>query len=178
MALGVMPQRERQKKVALEPVSEDVLVAKYGRGRYSAIPCFVHTQACGKERRIDNAKKSKGNATTQYTEGFWLSNACAPALSARMLPQAGRKQGLPPEVMLRLLHLESGGEDLPDAFRSIPVVAAYLHRNVVMVHHPETGRLKFVQVSAAPFGQGSSVYSFERWSAFLGAAPRRLLLLL
>ena len=47
-----------------------------------------------------------------------------------------------------------------------------------MVHHPETGRLKFVQVCAAPFGQGSSFYSFERWSAFLGAAPRRLLLLL
>ena len=91
---------------------------------------------------------------------------------------AGRKQGLAPEVMARLLDLESGGEDLPDAFRTIPVVKTYLNRNIVMVRHPQTGRLQFVQMYAALFGHGSSVYSFERWSAFLEAAPRRLLWLL
>ena len=51
------------------------------------------------------------------------------------------------------------------------MLRAYLNRNIVMVRHPETGRLKFVQMYAALFGQGSSVYSFERWSAFLEAGP-------
>ena len=47
-----------------------------------------------------------------------------------------------------------------------------------MIRHPETGELRFYQMLAALFGQGSSVYSFERWSAFLEAVPRRLLGLL
>ena len=71
-----------------------------------------------------------------------------------------------------------GGEDLRDAFGSIPVSAEFLRRNIVMLRHPLTGRLWFYQMQAALFGQGSSVYSFERWSAFLEAAPRRLLWLL
>ena len=77
--------------------------------------------------------------------------------------------------MARLLDLESGGKNLPDAFRTIPIVKTYLNQNIVMVRHPQTGRLQFVQMYAALFGHGSSVYSFERWSAFLEAAPRRLL---
>ena len=74
--------------------------------------------------------------------------------------------------------LESGGEDLPDAFRSIPLLYEYLRRNIVMVKDPHTQELLFNQMLAALFGQGSSVYSFERWSAFLDAAPRRLLWLM
>ncbi len=122
----------------------------------------MHVQACGKKRWIDNAKKSKDNATSQDTERFPLSNAFAPALSAKLLYQAVKRSGLSPATMARLLDLESGGEDLPDAFPTIPVLRAYLNRNIVMVRHPETCRLKFVQMYAALFGQGSSVYSFER----------------
>lgn len=35
-----------------------------------------------------------------------------------------------------------------------------------------------VQMCAALFGEGSSVYGFARWNAFLEAAPRRLMQLL
>ncbi len=171
-------EKEVGKEVALRGVPESALVAKYGKRQFSAIPCFVAVQACGKKRRIDNAKKSKDNQATQYTEKFRLANAYAPALSAKMLFQAGRRLGLSEAQVWRLLDLESGGEDLPDAFRSIQVSVEFLRRNIVMLRHPLTGKLWFYQMLAALFGQGSSVYSFERWSAFLEAAPRRLLWLL
>ncbi len=171
-------EKEVKKGVALKAVPESALRAKYGARACSAIPCFTHTQACGKKRRIDNAKKSLDNAATQYTEKFRLPNAYAPGLSARLLFQAGRKLGLQEEHVWELLELESGGEDLPDAFRSIPLLQEYLRRNIVMLRHPNTKQLLYYQMLAALFGQGSSVYSFERWSAFLEAAPRRSLWLL
>ena len=170
--------KEVSKHVALRQVPEQALRDKYGVGSYSAIPCFTHTQACGKDRRIDNAKKSRDNEATQYSEKFRLANAYAPAVSARLLFRAGRRLGLTEAQVWHLLDLESGGEDLPDAFRTIPVEFEFLRRNIVMVRHPQTGKLWYFQMLAALFGQGSSVYSFERWSAFLEAAPRRLLWLM
>ena len=163
-------EKEVGKEVALRGVPESALVAKYGKRQFSAIPCFVAVQACGKKRRIDNAKKSKDNQATQYTEKFRLANAYAPALSAKMLFQAGRRLGLSEAQVWRLLDLESGGEDLPDAFRSIQVSVEFLRRNIVMLRHPLTGKLWFYQMLAALFGRGSSVYSFERRSAFRGGA--------
>ena len=67
---------------------------------------------------------------------------------------------------------------MPDAFRSIPIVPEHLRHNNVMIRHPETRAVKFVRVLAALFGQGSAFFNFERWSAFLEAAPQRLLWLL
>ncbi len=163
-------EKEVGKEVALRGVPESALVAKYGKRQFSAIPCFVVVQACGKKRRIDNAKKSKDNQATQYTEKFRLANAYAPALSAKMLFQAGRRLGLSEAQVWRLLDLESGGEDLPDAFRSIQVSVEFLRRNIVMLRHPLTGKLWFYQMLAALFGRGSSVHSFERRSAFRGGA--------
>ncbi len=95
-----------------------------------------------------------------------------------MLYQEGVRQGLSQEALRRLLTLESGGEDVPDAYRTIPVEEAYLRHNLVMLRHPTTGALRFVQMYAALFGQGASVYAFARWSAFLEACPRRLLWIL
>ncbi len=95
-----------------------------------------------------------------------------------MLDQEGVRQGLSQEALRRLLTLESGGEDVSDAYRTIPVEEAYLRHNLVMLRHPATGALRFVQMYAALFGQGASVYAFARWSAFLEACPRRLLWIL
>lgn len=44
--------KEGVKRVGLKPVSENVLEAKFGKGQYSATPCFVHAQACGKKRLV------------------------------------------------------------------------------------------------------------------------------
>ena len=162
---------EQAAGVAEKPVSKSVMDQIYGAGQYTALPCFCVVQACGKKRRIDNAKAQKANAATRYTERFRLANAFAPALGAKALQQAAARLQLPKEVREMLLHLESGGEDMPDAFRSIPIVQEHLKHNNVMVRHPQTRAVKFVRVLAALFGQGSVFFNFERWSAFLEAAP-------
>ena len=83
--------------------------AYFGAGRYTAVPCFCHIQACGKKRRIDNAKAQRANAATRYTEKFRLANAFAPATGALALQQAARRLGLSEAMKVMLLHLESGG---------------------------------------------------------------------
>ena len=113
---------EVEAKVAHKPVSKAVMDQVFGRGRYTALPYFVVVQACGKKRRIDNAKAQGANAATRYTEKFGLANAFAPAAGARALRRAVYKLGLDDETAELVLHLESGGEDMPDAFRSIPIV--------------------------------------------------------
>ncbi len=65
-----------------------------------------------------------------------------------------------------------------DAFRSIPALLQHLRFKIVMVTDPRTRQMKYVQMFAALFGQGSAVYSFGRWSAFLESAPGRLLFVL
>ena len=76
------------------------------------------------------------------------------------------------------MQVESGGEDMPNAFRGIATFAAHLIHNVVAAKCPTTGVLMFFQLYAALFGFESSVYAFGRWSAFLQAAGRRLCMLL
>ncbi len=169
---------EAKRKVAERPVTEAVMDEIYGKGNWTALPCFCHVQACGKKRRIDNAKAQLSNAATRYRERFRLASAFAPALAAKALYAAALELGLPPAAVASLLTLESGGEDMPDAFRSIPVKPEHRKHNNVMLRHPQKGYLRFVQALAALFGQGSAFFNFERWSAFLEAVPRRLLSLL
>jgi len=73
---------------------------------------------------------------------------------------------------------ESGGEDMPNAFRGIPTLVEHLVHNIVAAKNPVTGKLEFFQMYAALFGFESSVYAFGRWSAFLQAAGRRVGMLL
>ena len=70
--------------------------------------------------------------------------------------------------------LETGGEDIPDAFRTTPTKRSHYRHNIVGVRHPKDGKAYFVQMYAALFGYESSVYGFGRWSAFLEAAGRRI----
>ena len=51
--------------VAEKPVSKAVMDQIYGPGRYTALPCFCVVQACGKKRRIDNAKAQGGQRGNQ-----------------------------------------------------------------------------------------------------------------
>ncbi len=44
-------EKEHKKEAGLRPVPESALISKFGAGQFSAIPCFVVTQACGKHRR-------------------------------------------------------------------------------------------------------------------------------
>ena len=76
------------------------------------------------------------------------------------------------------LTLETGGEDLPDAYRSVPVNPAQLRYNVIAAREPRSGEWRYLTAFAMLFGLSSSVMNFMRWSAFLEAAARRVAALL
>jgi hypothetical protein len=147
-------------------------------GVASAIPCFCHTQASGKQRRIDDGKKSGNNLGTQYSEKFCLPNAFTPAMAVQAFWRAAIRVGASPRVFDLIVRLESATEDMPDAFRTIPVLPEHLPFNHVMARHPDTGAVWCFPMLAALFGNGSSVYAYARLSCFLEAIPRRLLHLL
>ena len=163
--------------MAASPIALSEMDEKHGAGQWSGLPCFCVTQASGKSRRIDNGKTSHTNKATGYSEKFSMNTAFAPAISAGALGAAVKELGAQ-SVLKFIRDLESGGEDIPDAFRTIPSLAAHLRHNIVLATDPSSGKLMAVQVYAALFGEGSSVFGFARWSAFLEAAPRRMLFLL
>ena len=144
----------------------------FGVGGWAPIPAFVVTQSCGKQRRIDNAKKCGHNLLQAPVEEFRMCNAFQPALCAKaLLKAAGGEIG--PD--LRIL---SGGEDLPNAYRSLPVAEEDLRFNVLAVRNPETNEMEFMIAYALLFGWASSVWGFARYSTFLEACARRLMCLL
>ncbi len=73
-------QEEVTKGVADPPVDARTLDQKYGLGRWMPTPCFLHTQASGKRRRIDNAKRSGKNRMTSRSERFAMNSALTPRL--------------------------------------------------------------------------------------------------
>ena len=111
--------------MASSPKSISVMGAKHGEGQWSGLPCFCVAQASGKSRRIDNGKRSHTNLATGYSEKFTMNTAFAPAVSAGALEAAAAELGAADASPL-IRDLESGGEDIPDAFGTIPSLAAHL----------------------------------------------------
>ena len=113
---------EKKKDVAGAPVSLATMDQIHGEGQWSGLPCFCVTQATGKRRRIDNGKAGWTNAATTYSEKFGMNSAYAPAIAAGALEKAVSQLSAERRAeCLRVIRvLESGGEDMPDAFRSIP----------------------------------------------------------
>ena len=141
-----------------------------------SVPCFCHTQASGKKRRIDNAKKATQNRLTQRAEQFTMNNALIPAVAVRLVFALAETEVY--SKGLDSTDFNSGGEDMPDAFRGMPTMKEHLIHNIVAANNPKTGELMFFQVYAALFGYEASVYAFGRLSALLQAAGRRMAMLL
>ena len=159
----------RRGKAAL-PVEVSWLDADHGPGRWSVVPCFVHTQPCGKRRRIDDAKAGGQNSATAFSERFNMVSAMMPATAARLL--LAWAKDLAKETALQKTALVTAGEDLPDAYRILPVHPRHLRHNNVIVKHPETWETR---CWALLFGFAASVFQFERFSFFLEASGRRML---
>ncbi len=125
-------REEHEQDVAERPVIQRVMDAVCGAGNWTALPGFCHIQVCGKQRRIGNAKARLANAATRYVERFRLASAFAPAIAARALQQAASELDLSSTDAGKLLYLELGGEDMPDAFSSIPIQQSHRKQNTVM----------------------------------------------
>ena len=91
---------------------------KWGTGKWLPMPRFETVQASGKQRPIDDCKRFGHNSASGFTETIECCSAFQPVVHARALVEQATQQ-------CKLTHLaqqtlETGGEDMPDAYRWVP----------------------------------------------------------
>ena len=134
---------------------------------WAQVPSFVITQASGKKRLISNGK-NRQNAATAWCEQITLCTASAPVLTTRAFVERAVKADIGPGKV----QLESGGEDLPDAYLSLPALPEHVKYNIIEIVGADS--ISYSAVYALLFGFASSVHSFVRFSLFLQSCMRRL----
>ena len=129
---------------------------KYGPGQWRPLERFMIIQADGKQRVIDNARKSGHNLHTAMSETITTVNVDFVACLGRMLATAlfdsdSLPKDLPPWLGLRL-----GTDDLPDAYRGLPVCDEHLRFSIVAVFVPESG-WRFATLFGLAYGLESAL---------------------
>ena len=111
---------------------------RHGVGKWASVPSFCHTQANGKQRRIDNGKRGLQNAWTRFLEKLKLCTAIQPLIIVKLFLMIALNMGI--DLKSEGHGFVSGTEDMPDAYRYVPCSADDLDVNVVAVRCPETSQ--------------------------------------
>ena len=149
---------------------------KWGVGEWLPLPRFEIVQASGKKRPIDDGARLGHNAASGFEETIECCSALQPAVHAKLLFTEASLQGREPEMEQE--RLETGGEDLPDAYRWIPAAPTEGALNIVSVYDPEAGECRFQEVYGQVFGKAGAVVNFHRPQRLLVACARRWLMLM
>ena len=144
----------------------------FGVGGWRFVERFLIIQPDGKKRAIDNARKSGHNAHTTMHETISTVNVDFCASVARMLhTEMPFSLGEPPEW----LDLRLGTDDLPDAYRGLPVADSHLPFSNVAIFVPGVG-WRFTCMWGLAYGLESAVVNFNRFPQLGIAITRRCLL--
>ncbi len=165
--------RDDQAKGSGGPLLTEAQVdEQFKAGQWTATPRFMITQSTGKRRAIDDGKRGGQNAATFDDEKLVLCTAVQPVHAARALREEASRAGV--EDLVAADHLETGGEDMPDAYRGVPCAPEDLAYNIVAVKPPDSESVLYQVMYGLMFGYSSAVKNFNRWSKFLEAAARRI----
>ena len=144
----------------------------FGVGGWRFVERFLIIQPDGKKRAIDNARKSGHNAHTTMHETISTVNVDFCASVARMLhSEMPFPVGSPPEW----LDIRLGTDDLPDAYRGLPVADSHLPFSNVAIFVPSLG-WRFTCMWGLAYGLESVVVNFNRFPQLGIAITRRCLL--
>ena len=147
--------------------------AKFGHGKRRPLERFVIVQPDGKQRVIDNARKTGHNAHTSMLETIHTVSVDFIACCARDVLQAifpRCRDAVPPSCSWLTLRL--GTDDLPDAYRGHPVSVDHLRFSVVSVWVPGRG-WQFTILWGLAYGLEAAVVAFNRMPLLGIAACRR-----
>jgi hypothetical protein len=150
--------------------------ARWGVGKWLPLPRFQIVQASGKKRPIDDGARNSHNEMVRYSETLDCPSPVQPAVQLRALTAALMERGLTPAQLNQ--RAETGTEDMPDAYRFVPIRPDELAQNIVAVWDPETGKPMFQEIYGHVFGKSAAVVNFHRLQRLLTSAARRLLGLL
>ena len=147
----------------------------YGEGQWRPLERFIIQQSDGKFRVIDNCKRTLHNHHTRMRETIYTINVDFVAAVFQML--AGLLQARTPEGLAQFEWLcpRLATQDLPDAYRGLPVQTSHLPYSVISVYDPSQG-WRFSQLWGLAFGLESAVVAFNRFPTLGVAATRRFTL--
>ena len=166
-------QEEQTKGYCSRFYTRDEVDGMFGKHQWRPLERFLVVQPCGKKRVIDNARKTSHNAATSMTETIHTVHI---DFVASVLADISGLLGLssPPFDVpgMEWLHARIGTDDLPDAYRQLPVAPSQQGFSVIAVHIPGTG-WRFTLLWGLAFGLESAVVNFNRWPMLAVAAARR-----
>ena len=166
-------QEEQAKGFCSPFFTKEEMDGQFGCGQWRPLERFIITQPCGKQRVIDNARKTEHNAATTLHETIYTVHLDFIASMAADLSNKLRLLQPPmecPEV--DWLSLRLGTDDLPDAYRALPVRPDHQGYSVVAVFVHGAG-WRFTKLYGLAFGLESAVVSFNRWPQLAIAISRR-----
>ena len=147
--------------------SKAELDAIFGQGKWRPLERFVLNQQ-GKLRVIDNARKTNHNAHACLHETIWTTNVdFVPAVIRQALSLLELPQDVPDWLRFRV-----GTEDLPDAYRGLPVCPEHLAVSIAAVFVPQVG-WRFTILWGLAYGLEAAVVAFNRFPCLCIAVSRR-----
>ena len=166
-----------QRKGFCSPLqTREALDRRFGVSGWRPLERFQIVQADNKKRMIDNGRRTQHNAHTSMQETIFTVSidfvaAVAAALCKRLAVQTspGALQ-FPSWLRLRL-----GTDDLPDAYRGLPVCDQHQRYSIVAIFVPDCG-WRFTVLWGLAFGLESAVVSFNRFPQLGIAIARRCVL--
>ena len=142
------------------------------RRPFRLIKRFCIQQPSGKLRVIDDAAAGGQSRLSQDGSKLDLCSAIQPGLNARLLWEAKTHLQGPDSVLQD--RLETGGEDLPNAYRYVPMRPADSWMAIVAYWDGGAGGPRFRRYYGQLFGLPLAVTAFNRWPRFFQALARRL----
>eukprot|EP00435_Cladocopium_sp_Y103_P025373 s2946_g6.t1 len=162
---------EQDKGFCGEFLTKAQVDALHGAGAWRPMERFLIQQADGKTRAIDNCRRTGHNAATTLYETITTVNVDAIATFSRMVCDA-LELATPPEDRFPWLDLRIGTDDLPDAYRGLPVAHDQMPYSYVAIHVPAAG-WRFTPMYGLAYGLESAVVSFNRFPQLGVAIARR-----
>ena len=134
---------------------------------------FVIEQASGKKRVIDDASASRQSEFSSDGNRLRFCSAIQPCLHLQALQTA---MGCPPWRWPD--HILSSGEDLPQAYRKIPMIPDHSSACLVAYRDPVQQIIQFRQYYGMLFGLPLAVTAYNRLPFLLQSCIRRFCLVL
>ena len=164
---------EQKKGYCSRLYSREEIDGMFGKSQWRPLERFLIVQPCGKKRVIDNTRKTSHNAATVMSETIHTVHI---DFIASVLADLSSRLGLgtPPWDVpgLEWLQARIGTDDLPDAYRQLPVSPSQQGFSVISIHIPGVG-WRFSLLWGLAFGLESAVVNFNRWPMLAIAASRR-----
>jgi len=153
---------EQAKGFCSQLMSRTAVDGLFGRGNWRPLERFQVVQADNKRRMIDNARRTQHNSHTSMSETIFTVSIDFVASVAASLARRLCGQDADPCQALPWLRLRIGTDDLPDAYRGLPVLPAHQRFSVVAIFVPNVG-WRFTLLWGLAFGLESAVVAFNRF---------------